>query len=155
MAESKQDLSYFDPYNNTKYIPYVIEPSVGLTRLFLATLANAYHETENEEGKIVTMRFAPAVAPIKVAVYPLVKKFGDIANELYEKLSEHFVCEYDDAGTIGKRYRRSEEMGIPFAIAVEPENYEKGQVTIRHRDSGEQEIVKIDELISWLQSKGC
>ncbi len=155
MAESKQDLSYFDPYNNTKYIPYVIEPSVGLTRLFLTTLANAYDETENEEGKIVTMRFAPAVAPIKVAVYPLVKKFGEQANELYDLLSAHFVCEYDDAGTIGKRYRRSEEMGIPFAIAVEPENYEQGQVTVRHRDSGEQEIVKIENLVAWLKDKGC
>ena len=155
MTESKQDMSYFDPYNNTKYIPYVIEPSVGLTRLFLATLANAYHETENEEGKIVTMRFAPAVAPIKLAVYPLVKKFADQANELYDMLSEHFVCEYDDAGTIGKRYRRSEEMGIPFAIAVEPENYEQGQVTVRHRDSGEQEVVKIENLVAWLKEKGC
>lgn len=110
MTESKQDLSYFDPHNNTKYIPYVIEPSVGLSRLFLATLADAYFETENDEGKIITMRFSPAVAPIKVAIYPLVKKFGEMASELYEKLSEHFVCEYDDAGTIGKRYRRSEEM---------------------------------------------
>lgn len=155
MQESKQDLSYFDPYNNTKYIPYVIEPSVGLTRLFLATLANAYTETENDEWKIVTMRFAPAVAPIKVAVYPLVKKFGPQATELYEKLSQFFVCEYDDAGTIGKRYRRSEEMWIPFAIAVEPENYNQWQVTVRHRDTGEQEIIKIDELVAWLQEKWC
>ena len=101
------------------------------------------------------MKFTPAVAPIKVAVYPLVKKFSDIANELYDQLSLHFVCEYDEAGTIGKRYQRSEEMGIPFAIAVEPENYNQGQVTIRHRDSGEQEIVKIENLVSWLKEKGC
>lgn len=97
MSESKQDLSYFDPYNNTKYIPYVIEPSVGLTRLFLATLANAYDEVENDEGKRVVMRFNPAVAPIKVAVYPLVKKFAEQANAVYDLLSEHFVCEYDEA----------------------------------------------------------
>lgn len=155
MAESKQDLSYMDPYTNTKYIPYVIEPSVGLTRLFLATLANAYDEITNEEGTRIVMRFAPAVAPIKVAVYPLVKKFADQANALYEILSEHFVCEYDEAGTIGKRYQRSEEMGIPYAIAVEPENYDQGQVTVRDRDSGEQEIVKIENLVEWLKGKGC
>lgn len=155
MNESKQDLSYFDPYTNTKYIPYVIEPSVGLTRLFLATLANAYEEITNEEGTRAVMRFAPAVAPIKVAVYPLVKKFADQANALYDILSEHFVCEYDEAGTIGKRYQRSEEMGIPYAIAVEPENYDQGQVTVRDRDSGEQEIVKIVNLVEWLKNKGC
>lgn len=155
MNESKQDLSYFDPYNNTKYVPYVIEPSVGLTRLFLATLTNAYTEIENNEGKRVVMRFTPAIAPIKVAIYPLVKKFANEASELYELLSEHFVCEYDEAGTIGKRYQRSEEMGIPFAIAVEPENYNQGQVTVRFRDSGEQEIVKIENLVAWLKEKGC
>ena len=155
MNESKQDLSYFDPYNNTKYVPYVIEPSVGLTRLFLAALTNAYTEIENNEGKRVVMRFAPAIAPIKVAIYPLVKKFANEASELYELLSEHFVCEYDEAGTIGKRYQRSEEMGIPFAIAVEPENYKQGQVTVRFRDSGEQEIVKIENLVAWLKEKGC
>lgn len=155
MIESKQDLSYFDPYNNTKYVPYVIEPSVGLTRLFLAALSNAYTEIENDEGKRVVMRFAPAIAPIKVAIYPLIKKFTNEAGELYELLSEHFVCEYDEAGTIGKRYQRSEEMGIPFAIAVEPENYNQGQVTVRFRDSGEQEIVKIENLVAWLKEKGC
>ncbi len=125
MAESKQDLSYFDPFNNTKYIPYVIEPSVGLTRLFLATLANAYDEVTNEEGSRVVMRFAPAVAPIKVGVFPLVKKFAEPANALYDLLSEHFVCEYDEAGTIGKRYARADETGIPFSICVEPENYDQ------------------------------
>ena len=155
MKESKQDLSYFDPYNNTKYVPYVIEPSVGLTRLFLAALTNAYTEIENNEGKRVVMRFSPAIAPVKVAIYPLVKKFANEASELYELLSEHFVCEYDEAGTIGKRYQRSEEMGIPFAIAVEPENYNQGQVTVRFRDSGEQEIVKIENLVAWLKEKGC
>jgi len=155
MAESRQDLSYFDPYTNTKYIPYVIEPSVGLTRLFLATLANAYDEVTNDEGSRIVMRFAPSVAPIKVAIYPLVKKFAPQAQELYDLLSAVFVCEYDEAGTIGKRYQRSEEMGIPFAIAVEPENYDQGQVTVRHRDTGEQEVVKISELIQWLREKGC
>ncbi len=155
MAESKQDLSYFDPFNNTKYIPYVIEPSVGLTRLFLATLANAYDEVTNEEGSRIVMRFTPAVAPIKVGVFPLVKKFAEPANALYDLLSEHFVCEYDEAGTIGKRYARADETGIPFSICVEPENYDQWQVTVRDRDTGEQEIVKINELVNWLKGKGC
>lgn len=135
MSESGQDLSYLDPYTNTKYIPYVIEPSVGLTRLFLATLVSAYDEVTSEEGSRVVMRFAPQVAPVKVAVYPLVKKFSEQASALYDLLSGHFVCEYDEAGTIGKRYQRSEEMGIPYAICVEPENYDQGQVTVRDRDS--------------------
>jgi glycyl-tRNA synthetase len=156
MAESGQDLSYFDPYNNTKYIPYVIEPSVGLTRLFLATLANAYDEVPGEEGTSkVVMRFAPAVAPIKVGVFPLVKKFAESANDLYSLLSAEFMCEYDEAGTIGKRYQRADEIGIPYSICVEPENYNQGQVTVRDRDSGEQEIVRIDELVTWLKNKGC
>lgn len=155
MAESKQDLSYFDPFNNTKYIPYVIEPSVGLTRLFLATLANAYDEVTTEEGSKVIMRFAPAVAPIKVAIYPLIKKFSEPANELYNLLSEEFVCEYDEAGTIGKRYQRADEMGIPYALCVEPEAYGRGEVTVRDRDTGEQETVKIEELVAWLKRKGC
>lgn len=155
MSESKQDLSYFDPYTNTKYIPYVIEPSVGLTRLFLATLTNAYDEITSDEWTRVVMRFAPQVAPIKVGIYPLVKKFAPQADELYDLLSPHFVCDYDLSGTIGKRYQRSEEMGIPFAIAVDPENYEQWQVTIRDRDTGEQEIVKIDTLVEYFKEKGC
>ncbi len=155
MKESKQDLSYFDPYTNTKYIPYVIEPSVGLTRLFLATLANAYDEVVTEEGTRVVMRFAPAVAPIKVGIYPLVKKFAPQAEELFARLSSEFMCDYDEAGTIGKRYQRSEEIGIPYAIAVEPENYDQGQVTVRDRDTGKQDIVKIVDLVEYFRKKGC
>jgi glycyl-tRNA synthetase len=101
------------------------------------------------------MRFSPAVAPIKVGVFPLVKKFAEPANALYDLLSEHFVCEYDEAGTIGKRYQRADEIGIPYSICVEPENYDQGQVTVRDRDSGLQEVVKIDELLEWLKKKGC
>ena len=164
MAESKQDLSYFDPFTNQKYIPYVIEPSVGLTRLFLATLANAYDEVTSEEvdstgspspRSRVVMRFAPAVAPMKVGVYPLVKKFIPQAEELFTLLSTHFMCDYDEAGTIGKRYARADEMGVPYAICVEPENYDQGQVTVRDRDTGEQEIVKIEALVEWLKKKWC
>ena len=101
------------------------------------------------------MRFAPQVAPIKVGVFPLIKKFAELANELYDLLSSHFACEYDEAGTIGKRYQRADEIGIPYSICVEPENYDQGQVTVRDRDTGEQETVKIDELVSWFKWKGC
>ena len=156
MEHSKQDLSYFDPFENTKYIPYVIEPSIGLSRLTLAAMCDAYDEVPGEEwtSKVV-MRFAPQVAPIKVGVFPLVKKFAEQANTLYDILSAHFVCEYDEAGTIGKRYQRADEIGIPFSICVEPENYDQGQVTVRDRDTGEQEIVKIADLVEWLRRKGC
>jgi glycyl-tRNA synthetase len=156
MRHSGADLSYFDPYDNTKYLPYVIEPSIGLSRLTLAAMCDAYDEVPGEEGTSkVVMRFAPAVAPIKVGVFPLVKKFAESANALYDILSAEFMCEYDEAGTIGKRYQRADEIGIPYSICVEPENYDQGQVTVRDRDSGEQEIVRIDELVTWLKAKGC
>lgn len=155
MSLSKQDLSYFDPFDNTKYIPYVIEPSIGLSRLTLAAMCDAYDEVTTEEGSRVVMRFAPQVAPVKVGVFPLVKKFSDQANELYDLLSSHFICEYDEAGTIGKRYARADEIGIPYSICVEPENYDQGQVTVRDRDTGEQEIVKVVDLVEWFRAKGC
>ena len=126
MKHSGGDLSYFDPYDNTKYLPYVIEPSIGLSRLTLAAMCDAYDEVPGEEGTSkVVMRFAPAVAPIKVGVFPLVKKFSESANELYSLVSAEFMCEYDEAGTIGKRYQRADEIGIPFSICVEPENYDQ------------------------------
>lgn len=155
MELSKQDLSYFDPFDNTKYVPYVIEPSIGLSRLTLAAMCDAYDEVTTEEGSRVVMRFAPAVAPIKVGIYPLVKKFAPQAEELFARLSSEFMCDYDESGTIGKRYARADETGIPFSLCVEPENYDAGQVTVRDRDSGEQEVVKLDELVSWLKNKGC
>ena len=155
MELSKADLSYFDPFDNTKYIPYVVEPSIGLSRLTLAAMCDAYDEVMNEEGSRIVMRFAPAVAPMKVGVYPLVKKFIPQAEELFTLLSSHFMCDYDEAGTIGKRYARADEMGVPYAICVEPENYDQGQVTVRDRDTSEQEVVKIDTLVEWLQHKGC
>ncbi len=156
MAHSKSDLSYFDPFDNTKYIPYVIEPSIWLSRLTLAAMCDAYDEIPGEEwtSKVV-MRFAPAVAPIKVGIFPLVKKFSSQANELYDLLSSQFVCEYDEAGSIGKRYQRADEIWIPYSICIEPENYDQWQVTVRDRDTGEQEIVQIGGLVEWLQKKGC
>ncbi len=156
MKHSGADLSYFDPFDNTKYIPYVIEPSIWLSRLTLAAMCDAYDEVVAEDGTTkVVMRFAPQVAPIKVGVFPLVKKFSESASELYTLLAEHYVCEYDEAGTIGKRYQRADETWIPFSICVEPENYDQGQVTVRTRDSGEQEIVKIVDLVEFFRNKGC
>ncbi len=101
------------------------------------------------------MRFAPQVAPVKVGVFPLVKKFTQQANAVYDLLSPHFVCEYDEAGTIGKRYQRADEIGIPYSICVEPENFDQGRVTVRDRDTGLQETVSLEDLVVWLQNKGC
>lgn len=155
MKETKQDLAYFDPFTNTKYVPYVIEPSLGLNRLFLTTLLNAYTEIKMEEGSRIIMKFAPAIAPIKIAVLPLVKKLGTEAMEIYKLLSPYFMCEYDEAGAIGKRYYRMDEIGVPFSICVDSDNYNQEQVTIRYRDTGLQETVKIENLVEYFRSKGC
>ena len=155
MGLSKQDISYFDPFTNEKYVPYVIEPSIGLSRLVLATLANAYTEIETEEGKRVILKFSPRIAPVKVAVLPLVKKLGEEAKKIYALLSEHFMCEYDEAGAIGKRYYRMDEIGVPFSICVDSENYDQGQLTVRDRDTGAQETVKIENLVEYFRKKGC
>ncbi|ATU05012.1 glycine--tRNA ligase [Candidatus Gracilibacteria bacterium HOT-871] len=149
MTESKQDLTYFDPVNNKKFIPYVIEPSVGLTRLFLAVLTNAY--TFDEQNERIYLKFEPRIAPIKVAVLPVVKKIGDLAKNIYKQLSEDFVCEYDEVGTIGKRYARMDEIGVPFCITIDSNNYENGDVTVRFRDDMSQQIVKISELNEFLK----
>ena len=101
------------------------------------------------------MKFAPAIAPIKVAVLPLVKKLSEEARAVYALLSEHFMCEYDEAGAIGKRYYRADESGIPFSICVDSENYDQGQLTVRDRDTGTQEIVKISDLVEYFKKKGC
>jgi len=150
---SKADLSYFDAVNNKKYIPYVIEPSLGLNRIFLTTLLSAYDKVETPEGDRIVMRFKPSIAPIKIAVLPLVKKLGAEAMEVYKLLSPHFMCEYDETGAIGKRYYRMDEIGVPFCIAVDSENYDQGQLTVRDRDTGLQEIVKIADLKTYFEEK--
>ena len=151
MTESKQDLTYFDPVNNKKFIPYVIEPSVWLTRLFLAVLTNAY--TVDEQNERIYLKFEPRVAPIKVAILPVVKKIWDLAKNIYKQVSEEFVCEYDEVWTIGKRYARMDEIGVPFCVTVDSNNYEEGNVTVRFRDSTEQEIIKISDLNNFLREK--
>lgn len=154
MDHSKDDLSYFDPLTNEKYVPYCIEPSLGCDRVALAFLCDAYDEEEVAEGDIRTvLRLHPALAPIKIAVLPLSKKLGDEAFKLYETLLKDYLCEYDEAGSIGKRYRRQDEIGTPFCITFDFESLEDKSVTVRDRDTMQQVRVKIDELQAYLKDK--
>lgn len=153
MSESKQDMSYFDPVNNRKYIPYVIEPSVWLNRLFLTVLADAYTTDGEGENTRTYLKLDPKVAPIKVWVLPVVKKIWEDAKQVYAQLSEDFVCEYDEVGTIGKRYARFDEIGTPFCVTIDSDNFANGKVTVRFRDTMEQEIVELSELNDFLRKK--
>ena len=151
---SKEDLSYFDPETNEKYVPYVIEPSLGADRATLAFLCEAYDEEEVGEGDVRTvMHFHPALAPIKAAVLPLSKKLGDEAVKIYNDLSKKFMCEYDETGSIGKRYRRQDEIGTPYCITFDFDSLEDKAVTIRERDSMEQVRIPIADLEAWLAEK--
>ncbi len=154
MNHSKQDLSYQDPETNDKYVPYVIEPSLGADRVLLAFLCNAYDEEEIAEGDTrVVLHLHPALAPYKVAVLPLSKKLSEKANEVYAKLSKEFMCDYDEAGSIGKRYRREDEIGTPYCVTIDFDTLEDETVTIRDRDTMEQVRVKIDNLVDWINGK--
>jgi glycyl-tRNA synthetase len=154
MEVSKEDFSYLDPETNEKYVPYVIEPSLGADRVTLAFLCNAYDEEEIAEGDVRTvLHLHPALAPYKVAVLPLSKKLSEKAEEVYSKLSKKFMCDYDEAGSIGKRYRREDEIGTPYCVTIDFDTLEDESVTIRDRDTMEQVRVKIDELEAWLQEK--
>lgn len=156
MKESKQDMSYFDPVKNTKYVPYVIEPSIGLTRLFLATLCDAYDTVPDgdEGGERIVLRLKPEVAPVKIAVLPLVKKLNEKAEEVFQMLSKHFMTWYDETGSIGKRYARFDEIGTPWCVTIDFDNsLEKNAVTIRDRDTAEQVIVPIDELVEYFRKQ--
>ena len=151
---SKQDLSYLDPETNERYIPYCIEPSLGCDRVALAFLCNSYEEQEIAEGDTRTvLHLHPALAPYKVAVLPLSKKLSEKAEEVYAKLSKNFMCDYDEAGSIGKRYRREDEIGTPYCVTIDFDTLEDDTVTIRDRDTMEQVRVKIAELTNWLQEK--
>ena len=154
MEHSKQDLSYLDPETNEKYIPYVIEPSLGCDRVALAFLCNAYDEEEIAEGDVRTvLHLHPALAPYKVAILPLSKKLSDKANEVYEMLSKKFMCDYDEAGSIGKRYRREDEIGTPYCVTIDFDTLEDNQVTVRDRDTMEQIRIPISELSNWIEGK--
>ncbi len=160
--QSGKDLSYFDPETNEHYVPYVIEPSLGVERLFLSLLVEAYDEeivdAEKNDTRVV-MHFHPAIAPFKVAVLPLSKKLGDKAMEIYQDLAKDFVVDYDDAGSIGKRYRREDEIGTPFCVTVDfqtvgdDETPADNCVTVRDRDTMEQVRIPISELKDYIAEK--
>lgn len=153
MTESKQDLSYFDPVNNRKYIPYVIEPSVWLTRLFLVTLIDSYTVEQKWDETRNYLKLDPKIAPIKVWVLPVVKKISDIAKPIFKQLADDFVCEYDDVWSVGKRYARFDEIGTPFCVTIDSENYEAWKVTVRFRDSMEQVLVEISKLNEFIRER--
>jgi len=151
---SGEGLEYFDPETNEKFVPYVIEPSLGADRVTLAFLVEAYDEEKVGENDVRTvLRFHPALAPVKAAVLPLSKKLSDKALEVYDELSKHFNVEFDETGSIGKRYRRQDEIGTPFCITYDFETENDGCVTVRDRDSMEQVRLPISELKSYIEKK--
>ena len=151
---SKQDLTYFDPETNTKYIPYCIEPSMGLDRLFLMCAVDAYDEEILESGdKRVVMHLSPNVAPYTVAVLPLVKKLNEKATEVLSKLNKYFSCVYDETGSIGKRYRRQDEIGTCLCLTVDFDTLEDNAVTLRDRDTMEQVRINLEEVVDYIKDK--
>lgn len=151
---SGQDLTYFDDTKNTKYVPYVIEPSLGADRVVLAFLCAAYDEEDLGDGDMRTvLHFHPAIAPVKIGVLPLSKKLAEGAEKIYAQLSKKYNCEYDDRGNIGKRYRRQDEIGTPFCVTYDFESETDHCVTVRFRDSMEQERVEIAQLDAYFADK--
>ena len=151
---SKVDMTYFDDEKQEKYIPYVVEPSLGVDRVTLAFLSSAYDEEELEDGQSRTvLRFHPALAPVKIGILPLSKKLSEEATEVYKLLSRYYNCEYDDRGNIGRRYRRQDEIGTPYCITYDFDSRDDQSVTIRDRDTMEQERVKIEDLKDYFEDK--
>ena len=147
---SNEKLEYFDAVNNRRYIPHVLEPTFGLDRMILISLISAYREEELEDGaKRIVMKFPKEVAPIKIAVFPLLKNKPDLvekAKEIFGDLSQKYVCEFDDNGNVGKRYRRQDEIGTPYCLTIDFDTLEKGTVTVRDRDTMKQETIKVEEI---------
>ena len=154
---SGQDLTYFDDETKEKYIPYVIEPSLGADRMVLAFLCSAYDEenigTEEKPDMRTVLHFHPALAPVKIGVLPLSKKLNEGAEKVYTELCKYYNCEFDDRGNIGKRYRRQDEIGTPFCVTYDFDSEEDGAVTVRDRDTMEQERVKIEDLKAYFEKK--
>ncbi len=152
---SGKSMEYLDPETNEKYIPYVIEPSVGVERCILTILCDSYREEELEDGTTrEVMKFHPFLAPYKVTILPLVKKYhSEKAMELYKELSKNYMVYYDEAGSIGKRYRRSDALGTPLAITIDENTLNEGTVTIRDRDTMKQETLKIEDLKNYIYNK--
>ncbi|NLJ94628.1 MAG: glycine--tRNA ligase, partial [Clostridiaceae bacterium] len=154
IEHSKKNLYYRDPHTNEEYIPYVIEPSLGVDRMFLTVLCNAYDEEELPNGtKRTVLRFDPIVAPVKVAILPLSAKLSEEAEKIYFELSKQFPCEFDDRQSIGRRYRRHDEIGTPYCVTFDFDSLEDNQVTIRERDSMEQIRIPITELSEYFDGK--
>ncbi|MBM7560701.1 glycine--tRNA ligase [Fusibacter tunisiensis] len=154
MTHSKVDLSYQDPITNEKYVPYCIEPSLGADRVTLAFLVDAYDEETLDDGTTRNvLRFHPTLAPFKAAIFPLSKKLNEGAEKIFADLSEHFSVDFDDSGSIGKRYRRHDEIGTPFCITYDFDSELDASVTIRHRDSMEQERIKIENLENYIRER--
>lgn len=151
---SNQDLTYFDDETQERYIPYVIEPSLGADRVTLAFLCSAYDEEKLEDGETRTvLHFHPAIAPVKIGVLPLSKKLNDEAYKIYSEMSRYYNCEFDERGNIGKRYRRQDEIGTPFCVTYDFESESDGCVTVRERDTMEQIRLPISELKSYFEEK--
>lgn len=154
MQHSGEDLTYIDPTTNERYVPYVIEPSLGADRVTLAFLVDAYDEEELADGTTRSvLRFHPALAPFKAAVLPLTKKLSEPATALYQKLAKKFMIDYDEAGSIGKRYRRHDEIGTPLCITFDFDSLEDNCVTVRDRDTMEQVRMPMDQLIAYIDGK--
>ncbi|MBR5376876.1 MAG: glycine--tRNA ligase, partial [Lachnospiraceae bacterium] len=151
---SGQDMTYFDDVTNEKYLPYVIEPSLGADRVVLAFLCEAYDEEELEGGDMRTvLHFHPALAPVKIGVLPLSKKLNEGAEKIYDMLSKHYNCEFDERGAIGKRYRRQDEIGTPYCVTYDFDSETDNAVTVRDRDTMAQERIPIAELESYFTGK--
>ncbi len=155
MNHSGQDLRYLDPETNEKYTPYVVEPSVGVDRLFLALLTEAYTKETLEDGSVrEVLKIKNFLAPYKVAVLPLIKKnHSDKALEVYQDLSKYFSVSYDETANIGKRYRRADVIGTPFCVTVDDETINNGTVTVRDRDTMKQEVIKLEDLVSYVEER--
>ncbi|KPL58601.1 glycine--tRNA ligase [Rossellomorea vietnamensis] len=153
MEHSNEDFHYMDPQTNEKYVPYCIEPSLGADRVTLAFLCDAFEEEELENDSRTVLRFHPALAPFKAAVLPLSKKLSDDAIKVYEELSQDLMIDFDETASIGKRYRRQDEIGTPFCITFDFDSVEDGQVTVRDRDTMDQVRMPISEVKAFLLEK--
>ncbi len=154
MTHSKANLEYLDPETNTKYVPYVVEPSVGVERMLLSILFSAYNKEQLERDERVVLKLHPAIAPYKAVVLPLVKKVhADKALEIYDELAKDFSVTYDETGNIGKRYRRSDAIGTPLSITIDDNTLNEGTVTVRDRDTMTQETVKVCDLKAYIENK--
>ena len=152
--KSGTGMEYTDPVTGAKYIPYCVEPSLGVERAMLALLCNAYDEETLEGGDTrVVLHLHPVLAPYKVAVLPLQKGLSEKADEIYRTLCKHFACTYDLSGSIGKRYRRQDEIGTPYCITIDFETLDNNSVTLRDRDTMEQIRLNTDELVSYIEKK--